>query len=164
MLKQPLVCDTTLWLYLGRIQRIELLPDLYAPIYIPEMVLVELDMGRLLRSDTLDPRASPWVKSVIVTADDLARLPFNRLGTGERAVIAYAYAHQTMVTGLDDLQARQLAESLGLHVVGIPGVLLRAKRAGLLAIVRPELDALVLQGFRLGANLYRAVLELAEEV
>lgn len=162
-MKQPLVCDTTLWLYLGRIRRIELLFDLYAPVYVPETVLLELDMGRLLRADTLDPRALPWAKSVNVTGSDLARLPFNRLGTGERAVIAYAYVHQTVVAGLDDLQARQLAESLGLRVVGIPGVLLRAKRAGLLSAVRPELDALVLQGFRLGSGLYREVLELAGE-
>ena len=163
-MKSPIVCDTTLWLYLGRIRRIELLPDLFAPIYVPETVLLELDMGRLLRADTINPRTLSWITPVIVTQNDLARLPFNRLGTGERATIAYAYAHQVTTAGLDDLHARQLAESLNLYVTGTPGVLLRAKRAGLLPAVRPELDALVLQGFRLSSDLYGEVLELAEEV
>lgn len=163
-MKQPIVCDTTLWLYLGRIRRIELLPGLFAPIYVPETVLLELDMGRLLRADTLDPRTLTWAIPVNVTRNDLALLPSNRLGTGERVTIAYAYAHQVIMAGLDDLRARQLAELLGLHVIGTPGVLLRAKRAGLLRVVRPELDALVLQGFRLSSDLYSEVLELAEEV
>ncbi|MGC9395056.1 MAG: DUF3368 domain-containing protein [Anaerolineae bacterium] len=163
MMKFPIVCDTTLWLYLGRIQQIGLLSGLFAPIYIPEIVLLELDMGRLLRSDTLDPRMLPWVTPVDVTQDDLARLPFNRLGAGERATIAYAYAHQVVTTGLDDLRARQLAESLGLHVTGTPGVLLRAKHAGLLPTIRSALDALVCHGFRLSTELYLEILEIAKE-
>jgi len=162
-MKQPIVCDTTLWLYLGRIQQIGLLPELFMPIYVPETVLLELDMGRLLRADTLDPRTLSWVTPVTVRQDDLARLPFNRLGAGERATIAYAYVYQVTMAGLDDLQARQLAESIGLHVIGTPGVLLRAKRAGVIPAVRSELDALVIHGFRLSTDLYMEILALAEE-
>jgi predicted nucleic acid-binding protein len=36
--KQPLVCDTTIPLYLGRIGQIDLLSALFAPVYIPEQV------------------------------------------------------------------------------------------------------------------------------
>ena len=57
------------------------------------------------------------------------RLPPNRLGTGERAVIAYAQAHHGCVAGMDDLQARQVAEAIGLQVTGTLGILLRAKLA-----------------------------------
>ncbi|MBN2392230.1 MAG: DUF3368 domain-containing protein [Anaerolineae bacterium] len=162
-MKPSIICDTTLWLYLGRIRRIELLSSLFTPIYLSEAVLLELDMGRFLRSDTLDPRALSWAVSVHVTQKDLERLPINRLGTGERTTIAYAYTHPDVLVGLDDFRARQLAESLGLRVTGTPGVLLRAKRAGLLAAIRPELEALISQGFRLSSDLYVYVLKLAEE-
>ncbi len=54
MSKRPVVCDTTVLLYLGRIDQINLLSALFAPVYIPEPVLLELDMGRLLRRDTPD--------------------------------------------------------------------------------------------------------------
>ena len=45
MSKRPIVCDTTLLLYLGRIERIRLLPALFELIYVPEPVVAELDMG-----------------------------------------------------------------------------------------------------------------------
>jgi uncharacterized protein len=65
-------------------------------------------------------------------------LPPNRQGAGEQAVIAYAHGRQGCVAGLDDLQARQLAEMLGVRVAGSLGMLQRAKQAGLVAPVRPS--------------------------
>jgi predicted nucleic acid-binding protein len=50
------VCDTTVLLYLGRIDDSDLLLALFSTVHIPEQVLAELDMGRLLHRDTLDPR------------------------------------------------------------------------------------------------------------
>jgi predicted nucleic acid-binding protein len=161
--KQPLVCDTTVLLYLGRISQADLLPVLFTPIYVPEAVMLELNMGRLLRPDTFNPQDCAWATSVVVPQDAVDVLPPNRLGTGERAVIAHAHVHQGCIAGLDDLQARRLAEGLGLAVVGTPGVLLRAKRASLISTVRPLLDALNAQGFRLEPNLYQGVLNLAGE-
>ncbi|MCU0520600.1 MAG: DUF3368 domain-containing protein, partial [Anaerolineae bacterium] len=90
-------------------------------------------------------------------------LPTNRLGSGERAVIACARMRQVAVAGLDDRQARELAEALGLRATGTLGILLRAYRAGLIAEVQPHLDALVHQGFRLSTALYSSVLALAVE-
>lgn len=163
MYERPLVCDTTVLLCLGRIGQINLLPALFDPICIPEPVLLELDMGRLLRRDTIDPRSLAWVTLVSVGQAGIDGLPPNSLGTGERAVIAYALAHQNCVAGLDDLRARQLAETLRLTVAGTLGILLRAKRAGLVSAVRPLLDTAVAQGFHVTPGLYRDVLELAGE-
>lgn len=56
MSKQAIVCDTTMLLYLGRIGQADLLSELFSPIYVPEPVMLELDMGRLLRSDTINNR------------------------------------------------------------------------------------------------------------
>jgi predicted nucleic acid-binding protein len=47
--KQAIVCDTTVLLYLGRIGQADLLAEPFTPIYVPEPVMLELDMGRLLR-------------------------------------------------------------------------------------------------------------------
>ncbi len=161
--KRPLVCDTTLPLYLGRVGRAQLLPALFSTVCIPESVATELDMGRLMRPDTLDPRDLSGVILVSVPQRDVEALPLNRLGPGERAVIAYVRSHPDCWAGLDDRQARELAEDLGLDVVGTIGVLLRAKKADLIPAVRPLLDALHAEGFRLGRDLYREALRLAEE-
>ncbi len=163
MSKRPIVCDTTALLYLGRIGQIELLPALFTPVCIPEPVLLELDMGRLIRQDTVNPREFTWATSVSVSLDVIGALPPNRLGAGEQAVIAYAHVQQSYVAGLDDLQARRLAEALGLTVVGTLGVLLHAKQTDLIPAVRPLVDAVIAQGFHLDPNLYRTVLELASE-
>ncbi len=163
MSKRPVVCDTTVLLYLGRIDQINLLSALFAPVYIPEPVLLELDMGRLLRRDTVDPRDFTWAILVSVPQDTIDALPPHRLGAGEQAVIAYAHAHQNYVAGLDDLQARRLAEALGLTPVGTLGILLRAKQAGLIPAVHPLVDAVIAQGFHLTPDLYQNVLRLANE-
>lgn len=89
MSKHPLVCDTTIPLYLGRVGQIDLLPALFAPVYVPEQVCLELDMGRVLRPDTINPRSLAWVELVSVSQVMIDRLLPNRLGTGERAVIAF---------------------------------------------------------------------------
>lgn len=163
MNKHPLVCDTTLLLYLGRIGEIQLLPALFEPIYVPEVVRLELDMGRLLRPDTIDPVQHGWIQSVTISRSELEALPPNRLGRGEQAVIAYALSRPGHWVGLDDQQARLLAESLGLKVVGCVGVLIRAKRANLIPAVQPLLTALWSAGFHLAPELYREALRLVNE-
>lgn len=163
MPKQAIVCDTTVLLYLGRISQANLLSELFTPIYVPEPVMLELDMGRLLRYDTIDLRNLAWVTPVSVPQAMIDALPPNRLGSGERAVVAYARSQDSNVVGLDDLQARQLAESVGLKVVGTLGILLRAKQAGLISTVQPLLEEVIVQGFHLNPELYRDVLALAGE-
>jgi predicted nucleic acid-binding protein len=161
--KQAIVCDTTVLLYLGRIGQADLLSEFFSPICVPEPVMLELDMGRLLRSDTINPRNLAWATPVSATQAVIDDLPPNRLGAGEQAVIAYARSRDGYVAELDDLRARQLVESVGLKVVGTLGTLLRAKRAGLIPVVRPLLDEVIMQGFGLNPELYRDVLALAGE-
>lgn len=163
MNKPALVCDTSPLLYLGRIGQAELLPALFEPICVPEPVNLELAVGRLMRLDTINPQALVWVTPVTVSATDIEALPSNHLGAGERAVLAYAYAHSGCWVGLDDRQARLLAEALGLRVVGLIGMLLRAKRAMLIPSIRELLDAAHREGFRLTADVYAEALRLAGE-
>lgn len=163
MTKRPLVSDTTLLLYLGRLGQVNLLPGLFAPVYVPEQVALELDAGRLLRQDTVNPRALKWATVVQVSEEEMATLPTNRLGIGEQAVIAFAMAHGRPTAGLDDQRARVFAEETGLRVIGTVGVLLLAKQAGLVSVVRPLLDAIQVQGFRMDAELYNTALQLAKE-
>lgn len=163
MAKQSLVCDTSLLLYLGRIENQNLLPSLFEKIYVTEQVVLELDAGRLIRDDTINPRLIDWATLVSVSRNEIDALPFNRLGIGEQSVIAYASIHTNCVAGLDDRQARVLAEQLGLKVVGMVGILLKAKRAGLISSVRPLLDAAQAQGFRMDKELYQEAVTLAGE-
>ena len=62
---------------------------------------------------------------------------------------------------LDDALARQVARTLQLRITGTLGVLIDAKRAGIIPTVRPFLDQLQSLGFRLAGHTRAAVLKLA---
>lgn len=64
---------------------------------------------------------------------------------------------------LDDMRAREAAERYGVKFTGTLGVLLEAKRAGLLPEVKPRLDRLDALGFRLARHTRAAALKLAGE-
>ncbi|MBP1468201.1 hypothetical protein EYB53_020995 [Candidatus Chloroploca sp. M-50] len=87
-------------LYLDRIGQIGLLHALFEPVYVPELVCLELDMGRLMRPDTINPGKFNWMLAVSVDHSEQAALPPNRLGPGEQAVIAYARSREGYVAGL----------------------------------------------------------------
>jgi len=63
---------------------------IYTSVCVPEKVVLELDAGRLLRSDTIEPRQIDRVKVVPVSQKQIDDLPPNKLGIGEHSVIAYA--------------------------------------------------------------------------
>ena len=141
-MSEPIICDTSVWLYLGRLAQTALLQQRYTSVYTTETVCWELDNGRIIRRDTVDPRQLGWIHIVEPDERDVALLPANRLGPGERSVLAYARAHTLNIVGLDDRQARQLALRLGLRVTGSIGTLIKAKEAGLITAVRPLLTQL----------------------
>jgi predicted nucleic acid-binding protein len=50
---------------------------------------------------------------------------------------------------LDDKKARRIAKQLGLKVMGTVGLLLRAKKKGIVSEIKPMLDALQQADFRI---------------
>lgn len=65
------------------------------------------------------------------------------LGAGESSVIALAETIPESTVVLDDLAARRCAEALHLKLVGTLGLLLLAKRRGVIASIRDSMDAIV---------------------
>ena len=68
------------------------------------------------------------------------------------------------VVFLDDALARRVAIAKGIPIKGTLGLLLDAKRAGHLLMVKPSLDRLQDLGFRLAQHTRDAVLKLAGEL
>ena len=161
--EESIVCDTSLLLYLGRIKKVTILPALYKEVYVPEKVALELDAGRLLRADTIDPRMLDWVNVVSVSEKEIHTLPPNQLGIGEQSVIAYTKINPEYLAGLDDRLARLFAEQLGIKVIGMIGVLIKAKNKGLLPSLCPLLESVHAHGFRMSKELYQEALSLAGE-
>ncbi len=85
------------------------------------------------------------------------------LGAGETQVLMLALESSDAVVVLDDALARQLAEVLGIRLTGTLGLLLDARRAGLIPALAPVLDQLQALRFRLAPHTRAVVLKLAGE-
>ena len=140
---------------LARIQRLELLPAVFAAVLIPPAV------DREIRRSI--PDLPDWLHVRVPTGSTPSLTSRRRLGGGELEAIALAIQLEAEWIILDDLPARRLAETSGLNVIGTLGVLLGAKRAGLIERIRPELDRLTTTSFFLSSELYDELLRDAEE-
>jgi predicted nucleic acid-binding protein len=156
------VSDTSPLQYLHQLGLLDILPELYAVVAVPEAVKRELLVGCDAGVALPDLDACPWVTVQTADATVLPALP-TQPGPGEREALALAGQTPGAVLLTDDRQARRCAELLGLRVSGTLGVLLRAKRSGLVAEVRPLLKALDRLGFRLAPETRAQVLVLTGE-
>lgn len=85
------------------------------------------------------------------------------MGAGESEAIALALEIKADLVLLDDRAARRLAVVLGVPLIGTLGLLLRAKRAGLIPSVRARMDALRALPFHIAPKLYEEVSKAAGE-
>ncbi|MCZ2089404.1 MAG: DUF3368 domain-containing protein [Burkholderiales bacterium] len=148
----PLIC-------LGRLDLLHLLTNLFTEVQVPEQVLQEC-AARPKSADSTriaDAVAQGWLLPC-----GPQPLPAGPLGRGERAAIAPALAIGAGVL-TDDQGARSHAESLGLPVAGTLGVLVRAKRRGLVPAVAPLIDVLRGSGQRFGSHVVEQALAAAGE-
>ena len=141
---------------------LDLLPDFYGEILIPESVVREIAAGRALGVALPELNTLPWIKVRGVAG--LAVLPLvSDLGAGEREVLALALEADQPLVVLDDALARRVARRLDLALTGTLGLLLKAKQAGRIARLEPLLDRLEALNFRLDPDTRLSVLRLAGE-
>ena len=148
--------------YLHQVGLLTIVPSLVRSVLIPPAVVAELAVGRSLGIDLPDPAQLDWVSIRSPSTSISFSLPTS-LGVGEADVLSLALECDNAIVILDDAPARQAALSLGLRITGTLGLLLDAKRAGLIETVTPVLDNLQALRFRLAPRTRALVLELAGE-
>lgn len=151
----PLIC-------LVRINRLELLPRLFSKVLVPPEVWNEVAVkGRNY------PGASEIIRQSWLTLElpdpQLVRPLSILVDAGEAEAIALAQTTADCTILLDDSRARKIAERLGIKQLGTVGLLLRAKRRGLVEAIRPLIAVLVANGIYIRQELIDAVLSDAGE-
>lgn len=155
------VCNTTPLQYLHQAGVIGILPALYGRILVPKAVADEISVGVDAGVNLPDLVSLDWIEIREVRGSSW---PMPRdIHRGEAEVIALAGILDDSLMILDDLAARRHAQLLGLKFTGTLGVLLRAKKSGILERALPVVDCLEKLGFRLAANTRREFLKLAGE-
>ena len=127
----------------------------FGAITIPPAVLAEI-------APSISDRPG-WFVVQPLAQPEPARLQSSGLGRGEREALSLSLELHAERVILDDRPARRLAQELGLPVIGTLGILLAAKRRGLLERVEPSLEDLRNRRFFIAPKLYEHILELARE-
>jgi uncharacterized protein len=156
------ICNTSPFQYLHQIGHLELLPKLASRIIVPTAVADELAEGRRRGLDLPIPEELAWVDLRAPASEKVVRLVAD-LGPGETGVLLLALERTDPVVILDDALARRHAEVLRIALTGTLGILLDAKRHGLVPAVTPLVDDLQHLGFRLSERTRNAVWHMAGE-
>lgn len=125
------VSDTSGICYLLLIDQINVLPQLYGVVMIPQAVFDELradESPTVVRNWIMQP--PEWL--VIQTAGVSSDATLERLDPGEREAILLAEQLAADLVVLDDKAARRIALERSLRIIGLVGILRDAARAGLL--------------------------------
>ena len=157
------ICNTSPLQYLHQIGHLDLLPQLVPRIIVPTAVVEELAEGRRRGLNLPAPETLSWVDVRAPSNERIVRL-VSDLGPGETGVLLLGLECIDPIVILDDALARRHAEVLRIPLTGTLGVLLDAKRKGLVPRVTALVDELERLGFRLRAQTRRAVLRIAGEL
>lgn len=160
------VSDTSPITNLSAIGQLDLLRQLYINLVIPtavynEMVEVDKPVPGGVEVQTL-----PWIQTqTIVDSQRVIEIQTRQdnidLGEAEAIVLALELKADLL---LMDERRGTFATSYGLNVTGLLGVLLQAKRGGLISTVKPLIDQLIEQAdFRVSSQLYMTILQSAGE-
>ncbi|MBW7896405.1 MAG: DUF3368 domain-containing protein [Opitutaceae bacterium] len=147
---------------LGKVGRLELLTGLADRLIVPAEVAAEVSVG------PSDDRARLWLTgegsvAIETSAPANPKVVAWDLGAGETAVISMALLHPGATCLLDDRAARDCAAVFNLPVLGTAGVLVRAKRAGLIGAVHSEIERLHAAGAMISDQVVKDCLRLAGE-
>ena len=160
MTELPVVNASPL-IYLAHAGFIDLLQVESETVLVPLVVRIEIG-----RRGPADPTVRALQRSPWLLDAEAAPVPPQvsawELGPGETAVIAWALAHQCTAI-LDDLAARRCAGGLGIPLIGTLGLVLKAKRKGLIRAARPVLEKLRGSGMYLSDRILDPALRLVDE-
>lgn len=147
---------------LARIERIALLRDLCAELIVPAAVAAEVQAG--LHVDAaqmwLNSAGAIYIRALEETDAVVAGWD---LGAGESEVLSWVHNHAGYEAILDDRAARDCALALRIPVRGTLGVILLAKREGLVPRVAPLFQELRQAGLRIHPDILKAASRLAGE-
>ncbi len=143
------VADSSCLIGLSKIGRLAILHDLFGAVLIPEKVYQEVVVSGKGRPGAHEVKNEPWIATRAVQNYLAVRALQLHLGGGESEAISLAVECNADFLILDDLKARQIAEELGLSVVGTVALLYKSAEKGLLdESIHTVLERLRQAGFR----------------
>lgn len=143
-------------------QQAELLPQLFPEVIVPNAVWDEVTADSQNDIAAQKLVSVPWVQRVGIEAVAPEVAAWD-LGKGESEVLSLALSTGDCLAIVDDRAARRCSIALGITTLGTGGVLLLAKRRGLILEVAPGIQALRDAGLWLSEQLVQLLKQQAGE-
>lgn len=162
-----IISDTSAITNLAAVQYLQLVPQLYNQVIVPEAVYRELADIDPPVPGTLEVQDAAWLEvKQVLNGEVVERLQGEvRLDPGESEAIALALELNADLLLIDERRGRAEADRLGLKITGLLGILVEAKHKNLITAVKPILEALIaMSQFRVSPVLYNQILEIVDEV
>lgn len=156
-----IIADSSPLISLALIKKLNILEQLYRKLCVPTAVYDEVSRGDQPCSRELKQFLQG--KTTHVTNTMAVDILLSDIGTGEAEAIVLALEYQPALILIDDLKARKLAKMKGLNIIGTLGVLLKAKREGLIGELKPLIVELVSNDIRIGTKIIEMTLQAAQE-
>ena len=154
------ICNTTPFIALSSINQIGLLKEVYSSIIVPMAVIEEINEGGKI--NVPDLTAFDWIKIIPNVTNVEKRLLF-QLDYGEQQVVLNALKLKPDLVLIDDKTARNIAEYLGINVKGTLGVLVEAKRKGLISSFKKPAFKMKEHGIRFSEQLIKEISSTLED-
>lgn len=147
-----IISDTSILIVFQKIDRLELLNQVYGDIIItPE---IEKEYGEPLPA---------WIRTIKPMDIKYQRFLETQIDSGEASALALASDYEDVLLLLDDLKARKLARKLNYKVTGTLGIIHKAKQMSIIDAVRPIIDLLIKTNFRISDDVVKEILSINKE-
>jgi uncharacterized protein len=157
------VSDTSPIRALNHLGRLELLHDLFGEVIVPTAVVEELSLPGV-KFPSISFRDFSFIRIESVKNRELVNRLMATLDRGESEALALAVELHASAVLIDESLGREKAKQMGLIPFGVLGILLQAKKEGLVGLVEPLLDKLEIEiNFFMSADLRAQVLRMAGE-
>lgn len=155
------IADSSPLIALAVIDKLDMLEKLYQEFYVPAAVFEEVAQAEKPFAKELKLFLHGKIKNV---ENKLAvAMLSNDIGAGEAEAIVLALEQRPSVVLIDDLKARRFAKMNNLDVIGTMGILLKAKKDGLVSEIKPLIATLLLNEIRISAKIIEMTLQAAGE-
>lgn len=159
-----IVSNTSPITNLSAIGKLELLQQLYGEIIISEDVFQELTQWGDSIPGAKEVKVCDWIKVKPINNNILVQFLKEKLDPGESSAIALARELNADWLIIDEQLGREIAVEYNLKIIGILGILIEAKRQGLIPTVKPILDDLRnIAKFWVSPSLYHRILSIVGE-
>lgn len=162
------ICNTSLIIGLLSINKLNLLNELFGEIIIPEAVYEELCANQSSHFEEIEQIknyvANNQLQVYHIKNSEIVKNLYGKLHFGELEVIVGAKELGIKLAIIDEKAARKMAAEFLIDTIGILGILLLAKKKKILKQIKPEVNKLRENGYRISDKLYKDILMRADEL